>query len=121
MFASCWREGPMEVIRQIEGVAVPLLVDNISTDTISPASVMASPRADFAKGLFASWRYDKDGREAGSFVLNQPRYRGARLLVTGRNFGCGSSREAAVWCLKRFGIAGVIAPSFGEIFAENAF
>lgn len=111
----------MEKIRHIAGIAAPLMIANISTDVISPGSVMASPKADFAKGLFAPWRYDAAGDDNPSFVLNESRYRGARILVAGKNFGCGSSREAAVWCLQRFGIACVIAPSFASIFTENAF
>jgi 3-isopropylmalate/(R)-2-methylmalate dehydratase small subunit len=111
----------MEKIRHIAGIAAPLMVANISTDVISPGSVMASPKADFARGLFAPWRYDAAGNDNPAFVLNEPRYRGARVLVAGKNFGCGSSREAAVWCLQRFGIACVIAPSFASIFMENAF
>jgi 3-isopropylmalate/(R)-2-methylmalate dehydratase small subunit len=111
----------MEKVRHIQGIAAPLPVANISTDVICPGSVMTSPKADFAKGLFAPWRYDADGNDNPTFVLNDPRYRGAHILVAGKNFGCGSSREAAVWCLQRFGIACVIAPSFASIFMENAF
>ena len=111
----------MDKISRITGIAAPLMIANISTDVISPGSVMASPKADFAKGLFAPWRYDAEGDDNPAFVLNEPRYRGARILVAGRNFGCGSSREAAVWCLQRFGIGCVIAPSFASIFQENAF
>jgi 3-isopropylmalate/(R)-2-methylmalate dehydratase small subunit len=111
----------MDKISRITGIAAPLMVANISTDVISPGSVMASPKADFARGLFGPWRYDAEGDDNPAFVLNEPRYRGARILVAGRNFGCGSSREAAVWCLQRFGIGCVIAPSFASIFQENAF
>jgi 3-isopropylmalate/(R)-2-methylmalate dehydratase small subunit len=111
----------MDKISRITGIAAPLMVANISTDVISPGSVMASPKADFARGLFAPWRYDAEGDDNPAFVLNEPRYHGARILVAGRNFGCGSSREAAVWCLQRFGIGCVIAPSFASIFQENAF
>jgi 3-isopropylmalate/(R)-2-methylmalate dehydratase small subunit len=111
----------MEKVSRIAGIAAPLMVANISTDVISPGSVMASPKADFARGLFEPWRYDAEGNENPAFVLNEARYRGARILVAGKNFGCGSSREAAVWCLQRYGIGCVIAPSFASIFQENAF
>jgi 3-isopropylmalate/(R)-2-methylmalate dehydratase small subunit len=111
----------MEKVSRIAGTAAPLMVANISTDVISPGSVMTSPKADFAKGLFAPWRYDAEGNENPAFMLNETRYRGARILVAGKNFGCGSSREAAVWCLQRYGIGCVIAPSFASIFQENAF
>jgi 3-isopropylmalate/(R)-2-methylmalate dehydratase small subunit len=110
----------MQPVTRVEGTAAPLLVDNISTDVISPSSLYRTVNADFARGLFGPWRYHDDGTEKAAFVLNQPRYRDARILVAGRNFGCGSSREIAVWCLQRFGIACVLAPSFGEIFFENA-
>lgn len=111
----------MKPISRIEGVAAPLPVDNISTDIISPSALLGSVNSDLAKGLFGPWRYREDGSDRPDFVLNQPRFAGAGILLAGRNFGCGSSREHAVWCLARFGIRAVIAPSFGEIFAENAF
>jgi 3-isopropylmalate/(R)-2-methylmalate dehydratase small subunit len=111
----------MDKITRVEGVAAPLLVDNISTDILSPGSVMTSPKADFARGLMAPWRDCEDGSDNPDFVLNQPRFRQARVLLAGRNFGCGSSREAAVWCLQRYGIGCVIAPSFADIFFDNAF
>ena len=111
----------MEKISGIEGIAAPLMVANITTDMISPSSLYRTVNADFARGLFGPWRYREDGSDEPSFVLNQPRYRGTRILVAGNNFGCGSSREIAVWCLQRFGIRCVIASGFGEIFFENAF
>lgn len=111
----------MDKITRVDGVAAPLLIDNISTDILSPGSVMTSPKADFARGLMAPWRYREDGSDNPDFVLNQPRFRQARVLLAGKNFGCGSSREAAVWCLQRYGIGCVIAPSFADIFFDNAF
>jgi 3-isopropylmalate/(R)-2-methylmalate dehydratase small subunit len=110
----------MQPVKRVEGTAAPLMVDNISTDVISPGSLYRTVNADFAGGLFGPWRYRDDGTNNAAFVLNQSRYRDTRILVAGRNFGCGSSREIAVWCLQRYGIACVIAPSFGEIFFENA-
>jgi 3-isopropylmalate/(R)-2-methylmalate dehydratase small subunit len=110
----------MQPVTRVEGTAAPLMVDNISTDVISPSSLYRTVNADFARGLLGPWRYHDDGTDNAAFVLNQPRYRDACILVAGRNFGCGSSREIAVWCLQRFGVACVLAPSFGEIFFENA-
>jgi len=81
---------------------------------------MLSRSIDLGQKLFASWRYDPDGVEKADFVLNQPRYRNSQILIGGPNFGCGSSREGAVWALMRFGIRCVIAPGFGEIFFSNA-
>lgn len=111
----------MERFARVTGVLAPLLRDDIDTDAIIPASFMRSLSTDPADGLFARWRYLPDGRENTSFVLNDPRFRRATFLIAGRNFGCGSSRENAVWALMRFGIRGVIAPGFSDIFGENAF
>jgi 3-isopropylmalate/(R)-2-methylmalate dehydratase small subunit len=111
----------MKKVTSVKGTAAPLMVANVTTDMISPSSLYRTVDADFARGLFGPWRYLDDGSDNPSFVLNQPRYRNTRILVSGKNFGCGSSRELAVWCLQRFGIECVIAPSFGEIFFENAF
>jgi 3-isopropylmalate/(R)-2-methylmalate dehydratase small subunit len=110
----------MRKVSHIEGICAPLLVDNVSTDVISPSALLGSVNTDLAKGLFGPWRYRPDGTDERSFALNMPRYAGARILLAGRNFGCGSSREHAVWCLLRYGIDCVIAPSFGEIFLDNA-
>jgi 3-isopropylmalate/(R)-2-methylmalate dehydratase small subunit len=110
----------MRKISHIEGVCAPLLVDNVSTDVISPSALLGTVNADLGKGLLGPWRYRADGTDEPSFALNQARYRNAKILLTGRNFGCGSSREHAVWCLLRYGIDCVIAPSFGEIFLDNA-
>jgi len=71
--------------------------------------------------LFANWRYDLDGKEIADFILNKPKFRRSKILVAGPNFGCGSSRERAVWALLRFGIRCVIAPNFADIFCDNAF
>lgn len=120
----------MEALVELKGPAAPLLRINIDTDTIAPGSRRATagkPRqfsekgTDLAKNLFAALRYDEHDNELPEFVLNQPRYREARFLLAGANFGCGSSRESACWMLRDFGIRCVIAPSFGEIFHGNCF
>ncbi len=116
----------------VTGAAAPLLRDNIDTDTISPGS-RTQKRGEsqefgekgsattLAQDLFANWRYDDAGKEIPDFVLNRPEFRSAKLLLAGSNFGCGSSRESAVWMLKEWGIRCVVAPSFGEIFTNNCF
>jgi 3-isopropylmalate/(R)-2-methylmalate dehydratase small subunit len=93
---------------------------NIDTGAIIAPVFMLSRSIDLGAKLFSNWRYTMDGAEIPDFVLNQPRYRKAQILLAGPNFGCGSSREGAVWALMRFGIRCVIAPSFGEIFYSNA-
>ena len=94
---------------------------NIDTGTIIASAWLRSRSFDLGEKLFANWRYDLDGKEKPDFVLNQTRYRASKILLAGPLFGCGSSREAAVWALVRFGIRCVVAPSFGEIFFDNAF
>src|SRR5208337_5420323 len=97
------------------GRAVPLRRSNVDTDQIIPAVYLKRvSRAGFGEGLFAAWREDP------SFVLNQPRYDGATILVAGTDFGTGSSREHAVWALTDYGFRAVIAPRFGDIFRTNA-
>ncbi|MBA4747197.1 MAG: 3-isopropylmalate dehydratase small subunit [Sphingopyxis sp.] len=106
----------------LTSVAAPLIVDNIDTDMIIPSREMKSTgKTGLADGLFAPWRYaDVDARiNDPAFVLNQRDFIGTRLLLTGRNFGCGSSREHAVWALKEFGIDCIIAASFAPIFYNN--
>ena len=102
--------------------AVPLIRDNIDTDAIIPSREMKSTgKTGFADGLFAGWRYTQiGGREPNpDFVLNNPDYDGASILLGGRNFGCGSSREHAVWAMAEYGFRCIIAPSFAPIFAGN--
>lgn len=111
----------MEPLISVNGIVVPLLRDNVDTDTIIPAEFMRSLASDPGRGLFARWRYCADGSEDPGFVLNDPRYRGAAILLAGANFGCGSSRENAVWALQRFGIRCVIALGFSDIFYANCF
>jgi 3-isopropylmalate/(R)-2-methylmalate dehydratase small subunit len=112
----------MEPVRLLTAVAAPLLRANIDTDTIIPSREMKSvAKTGLAAGLFAGWRYTAiGGREPNpEFVLNQPAYAGTRILLGGENFGCGSSREHAVWALHEYGIRAVIAPSFAPIFFGN--
>ncbi len=104
------------------GVAAPLMRPNVDTDAIIPSREMKRvSREGLGEGLFANWRYaDLATREEKpDFVLNQKRYRNAKILISAENFGCGSSREHAVWALADWGIGAVIAPSFGEIFQAN--
>ncbi|PNU03393.1 3-isopropylmalate dehydratase small subunit [Novosphingobium guangzhouense] len=106
----------------LESKAVPLLRDNIDTDAIIPSREMRSVSKDgLADGLFAGWRYTAiGGRDIDpTFVLNQPESKGAEILLGGSNFGCGSSREHAVWALAEYGFRVVIAPSFSPIFQGN--
>jgi 3-isopropylmalate/(R)-2-methylmalate dehydratase small subunit len=111
----------MEPLVHLASAVVPLLRDNVDTDAIIPAAYMRSLATDPGTGLFGRWRYRADGSADPGFVLNDPRYAGARILLAGANFGCGSSRENAVWALARHGILAVLAPSFGDIFHENCF
>lgn len=111
----------MQKFDRLVGPAAPLMQENINTDAIMPTPWIIEVNADWANGLFRRWRYDLSGQEIADFPLNQSRFRNATILVAGSNFGCGSSREEAVWGLDEFGIRCVIAPSFGDIFFENAF
>jgi len=100
---------------------VPLPVDNIDTDQIIPARFLkATDKAGMGDNLFADWRYQADGSPKAAFVLNQPQYRGAQILLAGDNFGCGSSREHAPWALTGYGFRAVISTSFADIFRNNA-
>jgi len=112
----------MEKFTSLTGVAAPLPMVNIDTDMIIPARFLKSIKRDgFGPSLFYTLRYDEQGKERPDFILNQPAYRKASILVTGTNFGCGSSREHAPWALDNFGIRCVIAPDFADIFYNNAF
>jgi 3-isopropylmalate/(R)-2-methylmalate dehydratase small subunit len=111
----------MEPFTRLEAGAAPIDLPNVDTDRIIPARFLKKPRSEgYERFLFHDLRFQADGREDPGFVLNQSRYRDARILVTAENFGCGSSREGAVWALTGRGIRVVIAPSFGDIFFENA-
>ena len=106
--------------RKHRGKVAPLLRANIDTDQIIPKQFLKRiERTGFGEFLFYDWRRALDGQPAPEFVLNQPRYQGVSILVAGKNFGCGSSREHAVWALADFGFRAVIAPSFADIFANN--
>jgi 3-isopropylmalate/(R)-2-methylmalate dehydratase small subunit len=111
----------MDPIQRIEGLAAPLLRDNIDTDILIPSRDITSPsREGFGVKLFAPWRYaGPGGPEVPDFILNREPWRHASILIAGSNFGCGSSREMAVWALWQFGFRCVIAPSFGAIFRNN--
>jgi len=102
------------------GIAVPLVHDNIDTDQIIPSREMKSvSKTGFGDGMFAGQRYINERDENPNFVLNQEIYRDATILLSGKNFGCGSSREHAVWALKEYGFRAIIAESFGDIFYNN--
>jgi 3-isopropylmalate/(R)-2-methylmalate dehydratase small subunit len=112
----------MEKFERLDAVAVPMPTPNIDTDQLIPARFLRKPRKQgMATYLFHDLRFEKDGTEKPGFVLHQPAYRGARIIVAERNFACGSSREQAVYALYDFGIRAVIAPSFADIFFGNSF
>jgi 3-isopropylmalate/(R)-2-methylmalate dehydratase small subunit len=101
-------------------LVAPLDRPNVDTDQIIPKQFLKRvARTGFGEFLFYDWRFDDDGRPRSSFVLNEPRYAGASVLVAGRNFGCGSSREHAPWALVEYGFRAIVAPSFADIFANN--
>ena len=111
----------MEPFTSLRAGALPIAQPNFDTDQILPARFLQKPRAqNFGEFLFRDLRYRSDGSENPDFVLNQPAYRGARIVLAEENFGCGSSREHAVWALYDYGIRAVIAPSMGDIFMSNA-
>jgi len=112
----------MEPFARLKAVAAPLPVSDVDTDTIIPSREMKTVfKRGLADGLFAGWRYRRpDAREPEpQFVLNRPEFRDAQILVCGSNFGCGSSREHAVWALREYGIRAILAPSFAGIFFRN--
>jgi len=121
----------MNPVAKISGLVVPLDRDNVDTDAIIPKQFLKSiSRTGFGPHLFDEWRWLDHGepgmdlstrRPNANFILNDPRYLGAKILLGRRNFGCGSSREHAVWALQQYGIEAVIAPDFADIFQNNAF
>ncbi|MDJ0993522.1 MAG: 3-isopropylmalate dehydratase small subunit [Dinoroseobacter sp.] len=112
----------MDKFETLTGVAAPMPLVNIDTDMIIPKQFLKTiKRSGLGVNLFDEMRYDDDGNEIPDFVLNQPAYRSAEILVAGDNFGCGSSREHAPWALKDFGIKSVISTSFADIFYNNCF
>jgi 3-isopropylmalate/(R)-2-methylmalate dehydratase small subunit len=113
----------MKAFTRLEAVAAPIDLPNVDTDRIIPARFLRKGRETpgYDRFLFHDVRFDPDGSAKPDFVLNQPPYRDAKILVTAENFGCGSSREAAVWALDAWGVRSVIAPSLGDIFHQNCF
>jgi 3-isopropylmalate/(R)-2-methylmalate dehydratase small subunit len=112
----------MQPFTTLTGIAAPLPMINVDTDMIIPKQFLKTiARSGLGKSLFFEMRYDDAGAEIPSFVLNQPAFRNAAILIAGENFGCGSSREHAPWALLDFGIRCVIAPSFADIFYNNCF
>jgi len=112
----------MDKFTKLTGVAAPMPMINVDTDMIIPKQFLKTiKRSGLGVNLFDEMRYDDDGKEIPDFVLNQPAYREAEILIGGDNFGCGSSREHAPWAIKDFGISCVIAPGFADIFFNNCF
>ena len=110
----------MEPFRTIRSVATPLDKINVDTDQIVPKQFLKLiQKTGFGKHLFFDWRFEKDGKPRRDFVLNDPKYRNSRILLTGDNFGCGSSREHAVWALQDYGFGVIISTSFADIFYSN--
>ncbi len=111
----------MKPFRTHRGRVAPLDRVNVDTDQIIPKQFLKRiERTGFGQFLFYDWRFGADGKKNSGFVLDEPRYQGASILVAGRNFGCGSSREHAVWALTDFGFRAVISSSFADIFANNS-
>lgn len=111
----------MDPFKKLSATAAPLRAENVDTDQIIPARFLtAVTKEGMGDGLFSSWRYNADGSPKADFVLNQPEYKGADILIAGRNFGSGSSREHAVWALTEYGFRSVIAPGFADIFYNNS-
>ena len=111
----------MEPITEIRSRTAVLPLDDIDTDQIIPARFLRTTvREGLGENLFADWRYNNDGEEVESFVLNQPEVQGAQILVAGRNFGCGSSREHAPWALLDHGFRAVISTEIADIFRNNS-
>ncbi|MGA2790421.1 MAG: 3-isopropylmalate dehydratase small subunit [Candidatus Bathyarchaeia archaeon] len=112
----------MEPLRHYEGIVVPLDRINVDTDQIIPKQFLKRiDRTDFSQYLFYDWRFHRDGDSKSDFILNYPRYKNGKILLTRENFGCGSSREHAVWALRDYGFRVLIAPSYGDIFYNNCF
>jgi 3-isopropylmalate/(R)-2-methylmalate dehydratase small subunit len=111
----------VEKFTRLTGVATPIMEENINTDALMPTAWIINPGEDWGNGLFRNWRRDKKGLPLAEFALNQKRYLNSKILLAGKNFGCGSSREEAVWGLVDYGIRCVIAPSFGDIFYNSSF
>ena len=112
----------MQKFEKLQGVAAPMEIMNIDTDMIIPKQFLKTiKRSGLGANLFHEMRFDNDGNEIADFILNQPSYRSAEIIVAGDNFGCGSSREHAPWALLDFGVRCVISTSFADIFYNNCF
>ena len=111
----------MQAFTRLTAAAAPIDLPNVDTDRVIPARFLRKPQGSpgYERFLFHDVRFDADGKERPEFVLNQPGFRGAKIVVAAENFGCGSSREAAVWALAAYGVRAVIAPSLGDIFHQN--
>lgn len=112
----------MEPFKKISSIITPLDAVNVDTDQIVPKQFLKLvQKSGFGKYLFYNWRYDENEKQKSDFVLNNKKYQNSKVLVTGENFGCGSSREHAVWALQDYGFSVIIAPSFADIFYSNCF
>jgi 3-isopropylmalate/(R)-2-methylmalate dehydratase small subunit len=112
----------MEKFKTVSSIGTPLDRPNIDTDQIIPKQFLKLvQRTGFGKFLFYDWKFEPDGKQKNDFVLNDSKYTSSHILVTGENFGCGSSREHAAWALKDYGFDVIIAPSFADIFYNNCF
>ena len=117
-----WTGINMEKFKKIKTIVTPLDQINVDTDQIIPKQFLKLvKKSGFGKYLFYNWRYDENENQKQDFVLNDNKYQNSKILVTGENFGCGSSREHAVWALQDYGFSVIIAPSFGDIFYSNCF
>lgn len=111
----------MQAFTKHTGIVAPLFEQNVDTDQILPKQfLLRIERTGFDEALFYDWRFDNQGNPKPGFILNQPRYQGCSILLAGRNFGCGSSREHAPWGLSQYGFRVIIAPSFADIFYNNS-
>jgi 3-isopropylmalate/(R)-2-methylmalate dehydratase small subunit len=112
----------LDSFKKIKSIVTPLDQVNVDTDQIVPKQFLKLvQKSGFGKFLFFNWRYDENENQKQDFVLNDKKYQNSKILVTGENFGCGSSREHAVWALKDYGFSVIIAPSFADIFYSNCF
>ncbi|WP_059412470.1 3-isopropylmalate dehydratase small subunit [Cupriavidus basilensis] len=111
----------MQPFEHVHGIAAPMREADINTDQIVPGRFMHKVREDYGRYCFHDLRFDPQGRPRAGFVLNQPAFAGASVLVAGANFGCGSSREHAVFTLADYGFRAILAPGFGDIFFNNCF
>src|SRR5690606_37795288 len=122
MCGNWGKEAAMEKFTKLRSIAAPLPMVNVDTDMIIPKQFLKTiKRSGLGKSAFYDLRYDENGKERPDFVLNQPAYKGAQILIAGANFGCGSSREHAPWAILDMGIRCIIAPSFADIFYNNCF